>query len=47
MTTQMPASGRAQLQLGTAKGLHVINTGKFVQVSRALQGSQEDLQAGA
>ena len=33
----MPSAGRARLQLGTAAGLHVINTGKFVQVSEKAQ----------
>ena len=29
----MPDSGRASLQFGTAKGLHIINTGRFLQAS--------------
>nr|AXF41551.1 carbonic anhydrase CAH230 [Chlorella sp. ArM0029B] len=40
LTTTVPASALASLQLGVAKGLSVLNTGKFVQVEwESLSGS--------
>nr|AXF42661.1 carbonic anhydrase CAH1850 [Chlorella sp. ArM0029B] len=40
LTTTVPPSGRASLQLGLATGLSVINTGKFIQVEwESLSGS--------